>query len=385
MRLKRVVVFVIPLVLIVAWVAGARRMKADVEPHLMAVVPGADALEPADNGGFAAYRGDNLVGYARIGDAGGYGGPMRVAVGVDTDGVITGVSIVSHKETTPFFRKVMGAKAPDRFVGRSLFDPLQVGGDIDAVTGATLTSRALVESVRRGARAIGAQQLKRPVPAEPATPVRFGWPEVVLALLFAVGFAGSYARLPGKKPMRWASRLLGLVLLGFVWCIPLSLANINSLLMGYLPDWRTQLYWYLLILGALLPVILTRKHPYCNYVCPFGAAQDCLRAVGGRSVNVPGPVQKWLLWIHGILVFGAILVALYTRNPGPTSYEVYGSLFNLTGMVYQFAVLGVILILSLFVARPWCRFLCPIQAIVRYIHTVRSVAHRRAPAHKSNP
>jgi hypothetical protein len=373
MKLKRIIVVVIPLVLILAWVAGVRRMKVDVEPHLLAVVPGAEVLRPAGNGDFAAYRGDSLVGYARVGEAGGYGGPMRVAVGVDSAGAITGVSIISHKETTPFYRKVTAANIPGRVVGKSVSDPLQVGEDIDAVTGATLSSRALVESVRKGARALGARQLKQTVPAEPPTPIRFGWPEVVLVLLFAVGFAGSYARLPKKKPMRWVSRLLGLLFIGFVWCVPLSLANINGLLMGYLPDWRTQLYWYILILGTLLPVILTRKHPYCNYVCPFGAAQDCLRAISGKSVAVPGSIQKWLLWIHGILVFGAILVALYTRNPGPTSYEVYGSLFDLTGMIYQFAVLGVILILSLFIARPWCRFLCPVQAVTRYIHTVRAV------------
>jgi hypothetical protein len=378
MIFKRIVVFGIPLILVLAWVAGARRMQADLDPHLLAAVPGAQVLRPVGNGDFAAYRGDELIGYVRIDQANGYGGPMNVAVGVDTTETITGLSIVDHKESTAFFRKVTGENLSGRLVGKSLFDPLQVGDDVDAVTGATRSSRALVESVRKGARTLGARALNRNIPEETPLPFRFGWPEIVLLLLFALGFAGSYTRIPKKQSLRWISRILGLVFIGFAYCAPLTITNINSLLMGYLPDWRDNFYWYLLIVGVLLPVLLSRQRPYCNYVCPFGAVQDCLRLVSGKTRSVPGKLQKWLRWFHGILVLGAIVVGLYMRNPGPTSYEVFGSMFDLTGMTYQFIVLGVVLIVSLFVARPWCRFLCPIQGVSRYLNEVRSVFRRRA-------
>jgi len=377
MTLNRVIVFCIPLILILAWVAGAKRAQADLEPHLLAAVPGAENLKPAGNGAFAAYRGDRLVGYVRVSEAQGYGGPMNVAVGIDTAGTITGLSIVDHKESTAFFRKVLGANLSGQLTGKSLFDPLRVGEDVDAVTGATQSTQALVESVRKGARALGATELNRTVPEETPSPFRFGWPEAVLLALFVVGYTGSYTRVRHKKWVKWASQIVGLVFIGFVYCAPLTLTNVNSLLMGYLPNWREYLYWYLLVIGVLLPVLLTGRRPYCNYVCPFGAVQDVLRAVAGKSRRVPGSVQKWLRWSHGILVVGAIAVGLYARNPGLTSYEVFGSLFDLTGMTYQFILLGVVMIVSLFVVRPWCRFLCPIQGVSRYLHHLRLILHKR--------
>jgi hypothetical protein len=373
MILRRVIVFCIPLILVLAWVAGARRIQADLEPRLLAAVPGADILKPVGDGDFAAYESDRLLGYVRVGVASGYGGPMSVAVGIDTTGAITGLSVVDHKETAAYFRKVMGENVPARLVGRSLHDPLQAGVDIDAVTGATQSSQAFVHSVRKGARALGARQLNQTVPAEAPLPFRFGWPEIILLALLALSYAGSYTRIRAKKQLRWSTRILGLVFIGFVYCVPLTLTHVNSLLMGYLPDWRNQLYWYLLIIGVLLPVLLTGQRPYCNYVCPFGAVQECLGVVGGKPRRVPRSVQKWLRWSHGILVLGAIAVGLYARNPGLTSYEVFGSLFDLTGMTYQFIVLGVVMIVALFVARPWCRFLCPIQGVERYISEVRWV------------
>jgi len=237
MILRRIIVFCIPLVLVLAWIAGARRVQADLEPHLLAAIPGATVLRPVGSGDFAAYEGDRLLGYVRVGEANGYGGPMNVAVGLDTTGVITGLSVIDHKETAAYFRKVVGENVPGRLVGRSLDDPLQVGVDIDAVTGATQSCKALVESVRKGARSLGQRRLNKIMPAETPLPFRFGWPEIILAALLALSYIGSYTRIRDKKQLRWTTRILGLVFIGFVYCAPLTLTNINGLLLGYLPGW----------------------------------------------------------------------------------------------------------------------------------------------------
>ena len=378
MKLRLVIVLLIPLVLVAAWIAGAKRMQADFEPHLLRVVPGAAVLKPLGDGSFAAYDANRLIGYSRVDEAKGYGGPMKVAVGIDTTGQIVGLSIVSHTETPAYFKRVLGQNVSGELVGKTVSDPFEAGNDIDAITGASQSTEALIGSVRNGARSLGADALGLTVPIDAKAPFKFGWPEIVLVLLFVTGILGSYTRVPGKKPLKWISQIAGLILIGFVYSIPLTLTNVNSLLVGYLPNWRTQIYWYLLIIGVLLPVLLTGRRPYCGYVCPFGAVQDCLGAIGGKKRRLPDVVQRWLGWLHAFLVLGAILIALYMRNPGLTSYEVQGSLFDQTGMLYQFAVLGVILVVSLFVARPWCRFLCPINGVTRYIKAARSSFRRES-------
>lgn len=87
----------------------------------------------------------------------GYSGPIRLLVGIDASGVITGVRAVEHQET-PGLGDAIEAERSDwvlDFNGRSLSNPAlgrwavrRDGGDFDQFTGATVTPRAVVEAVR---------------------------------------------------------------------------------------------------------------------------------------------------------------------------------------------------------------------------------------------
>ncbi|MGA9532824.1 MAG: hypothetical protein WBR18_08930, partial [Anaerolineales bacterium] len=82
-------------VLLVAWVYGSVTSGQDVAPLVERVLPGATQTERI-NGVFAGYQlgadgTRQLVGYAGVGEAPGYGGPVRMLVGVDPQGQIIGV------------------------------------------------------------------------------------------------------------------------------------------------------------------------------------------------------------------------------------------------------------------------------------------------------
>jgi electron transport complex protein RnfG len=89
---------------------------------------------------------------------GGYGGPIRLLVGIAADGQVVAVRVTAHTET-PGIGAAVAAEKPawlDRFAGRSLADPPEPrwalradGGDFDAIAGATVSSRAVVAGVRR--------------------------------------------------------------------------------------------------------------------------------------------------------------------------------------------------------------------------------------------
>ena len=70
-----------------------------------------------------------------------------------------------------------------------------------------------------------------------------------------------------------------------------------------------------------------------------------------------------MLWVHRNLAWLALMLALGLRNPGVSSYEVFPTLFDFTGSSVLFALLGIVLVMSLFVRRPWCRFLCPLDPV----------------------
>ena len=87
---------------------------------------------------------------------GGYSGPVRLLVGVDAEGVLTGIHVLEHRETPGLGDLVETGKSDwaMQFAGRRLGDPVPAawkvrrdGGSFDQLTGATVTPRALVAAV----------------------------------------------------------------------------------------------------------------------------------------------------------------------------------------------------------------------------------------------
>jgi NosR/NirI family nitrous oxide reductase transcriptional regulator len=96
----------------------------------------------------------------------GYDGPIKMLVGMDTKGILTGVLVTQHHEPYGYFSVEPPAFA-NQFKGKDIRDPFKVGSDVNAVSRASISitssSRAIRNSARRVARA-----LLTPTPAAPA-------------------------------------------------------------------------------------------------------------------------------------------------------------------------------------------------------------------------
>ena len=97
----------------------------------------------------------------------GYSGPINMIMGIDRDGNLLGVRVLSHKETPGLGDKIEVAKSDWilSFVGRSLdnLSPAQWavkkdGGVFDQFAGATITPRKSVQAVNRGLQLFKAHQ-----------------------------------------------------------------------------------------------------------------------------------------------------------------------------------------------------------------------------------
>ena len=107
---------------------------------------------------YPAKKGDELVGVAvESSTKKGFGGEIKVVVGFDPDGKLINYSVQKHSETPG-----LGSKMQDWFrtdknkqsvIGRTLTeDGLKVskdGGDVDAITAATISSRAFLDAINR--------------------------------------------------------------------------------------------------------------------------------------------------------------------------------------------------------------------------------------------
>ncbi len=379
----------IALCLVLAVSIGRMVNQEDMQPALHAALTSADQFVAINDRLYQGevQEGDQVrsTGLVSLGSAPGYAGPIKTAVAWTLDLRIDRVVIGQQTETKAFYRKLRITSLLDTWRGKACTDSFQIGQDIEAVTGATVSLQGLVESVRQACQA-AAHHAGIPVSESKRSPVRLGFPEAVLVLLYGVGFLAYLPGLRTHRVLRWLGLALGLVGLGFWLNRPVSLGQVNAMLLGYWPLWRTHLYWYLLMGGVLLPTLLTGRSVYCSHVCPMGAVQTGLSFASGKRFSISRRVTAWLRGFQRVLTLGVVIVALVSRNPVLAQYEITGTLFGLTGTWWQFALLAGVLIGSLFWVRPWCLILCPVRAVLDILRMVRrSVLGGQKPESPSDP
>jgi NosR/NirI family nitrous oxide reductase transcriptional regulator len=91
----------------------------------------------------------------------GYDGPIKILVGMDTKGVLTGIIVAQHHEPYGDF-SIEPPQFAAQFKGKSIRDPFKVGVDIDAVSRATITINSAVRAIRTSARRIATRLLMPP-------------------------------------------------------------------------------------------------------------------------------------------------------------------------------------------------------------------------------
>ncbi len=136
----------------------AKSIQAKTDAAMQAVLM-ADSYTKAD------YTGSDpiVTGVYQAGEAGwvvlvapsGFGGAISMVVGVNSDDTVSGVSIIKMSETSGLGANASKDSFRSQFVGKS--GPLAVtkdGGTIDALTGATITSRAVTVGVNSALEAV---------------------------------------------------------------------------------------------------------------------------------------------------------------------------------------------------------------------------------------
>ncbi|MCL3781299.1 FMN-binding protein [Prolixibacteraceae bacterium JC049] len=365
-RIEQIIAFLTLTALIIAGILGFRRSMSDISNQVTQMVPHATHYQKT---GFEQYAlltdsSQHAIAYVDVNKYNGFGGPLKVATAVDSLGNIVNILVVDHKETQSWFNRVMESQLIPQLKNKNYSDKFKLGKDIDAITGATYTSRAITECVKHTSRSIAVKQYHLKAPPITKKRIKFGLPEMILAILLLIGTFGiNKASAKNKKRIRWLTLLTGLSVIGFGINHPLTLVDINKFLMGYFPDIHNQIYWYILVFGILLIFLTTKKNVYCTYICPFGSAQECLSLVAKARQPKRTQLTNTLKWGRRLFVLSAILLGLIYRNPGFSSYEVYGTLFTLSGTNMAVFFLVLVLIIALFIKRPWCNFLCPIPAI----------------------
>jgi len=153
------------------------RARADQAAALKELFPDADDTFPAigeaivtEPGGavtvedaWAVLRDGRVVGVAARTSRGSYGGAIRILVGVEAvpgsgTAAIAGVKILEHSDTpglganaasdSYYVDRASGLRFYEQFTGKAVTEPFEPKADVAAITAATITSRAVADSVR---------------------------------------------------------------------------------------------------------------------------------------------------------------------------------------------------------------------------------------------
>lgn len=347
-------------------VSLALRSQHDYSPYLdQNLLGGVTRFEPALNAppAWAAYRTEGgterLVGYVALGSAPGYAGPVMTRAIISPEGRLLEAQVVANSETPGYIRAVLNSDFLKRFRSKKLSDAFAVGTDMDAVTRATISSQAIAEGVRQSAHALGRSKFGLTIP-EPVVPISVGLKELVLAALLVLAVIGMQL---GSRRLRWVVQIGSTVFVGFWFNSTISITNIGSLFLGFVPPWRQNLWWYIWVIGIPLVTLVRGTSLNCTWLCPFGATQDLLAKVGGGQVKCRPQYETRFRKVKFVLAWLALMLVFVTGSPGVAAYEPFGTLFGFQGLVVQWATLIVILIGSLFVHRLWCNYFCPVAVV----------------------
>jgi NosR/NirI family nitrous oxide reductase transcriptional regulator len=151
-------------------ISGQAAIDARLQAQLKQLFPAAMAFSPkgGDPPHFKAFTVDPRTGVQTLAGLAfwttelqplerGYDGPIKILVGMDTKGILTGVIVVEHHEPYGNFSVDLPRFAA-QFKGKDIHDAFKVGVDVDAVSRATISitssSRAIRNSARMAARQI---------------------------------------------------------------------------------------------------------------------------------------------------------------------------------------------------------------------------------------
>lgn len=300
---------------------------------------------------------DEEVGYLAFGKAYGYQSDVVVGVVIADDGHVLETLIIDQNETPSFITKIYNADFLKRqFEGKSIEDGFELSENITAVSGATISSRAITKGVAEASKTVAEGYLGKTVQSH--LKVKFGAME---AVLIGMMFLALLSYKLNNSKLRYLTMAYSVILLGFKYRQFIAYSWIVSLLLGKSPSFTDNVGWYILIVGTILFIVLTGKNVYCSCICPFGALQEAGKRLSGfEFFRIHPEINRRLRELPGILAYIAFAGAVITEQIGVLSFEPFSLIYGRTGTGIQWVLLPIVLIMSLFVMRFYCGYACPV-------------------------
>nr|WP_284614949.1 NosR/NirI family protein [Rubrivivax pictus] len=280
-----------------------------------------------------------------------------------------------------------------------------LGNRVDRATGTRSFARFDAETWLPAARLANG----RPVIEEPEAAWQRVWsakaPQIAAfaAMLIALGVVYSqrerltrHSTRRNKWPVnafKYSFWLAGIGLVGFGLMAQPSITQVLTWFHALLFHWEWQLFLsdpfiFLFWVFIIATVFIWGRGLFCGWICPFGSLSELLYKLGGAvglkrfQFSVPRRWHDRLKWVKYGVFFGLVAVSMFSMPVAEMLAEVEP--FKTTFLVgwgqraWPYTLfMAVLLGLSIFVERPFCKYLCPLGASLAMPSTFRWFGLRR--------
>ena len=177
-------------------------------------------------------------------------------------------------------------------------------------------------------------------------------------VVFLLTLAGSLIFYLKKFRYRFILLLIAVAVLGFYQggC-PDSVGAATQIFINILKNSHWQLAAVLLFIPLLFSLFFGRT--FCSSACPLGALQE-FAASKEKMFSVSYKTEKLLRRIRLVFFIFLIVLSVVRSTYFFGAFDPFKAIFNLTGNTFQWILAVLLMSLSLFLFRPFCRYFCPL-------------------------
>ena len=349
--------------------AYAKITVPEPESHvILSVVPGATSYKrikkPVDHYLLSDTEG-KTIGVAMITsrippEVTGYQNEIALLVGINKKGEIAGVKLLAHEDSPEHVNLITSKGFLNKFLKKK---PLDKWDDIETVTGATISSEAMLKDIHSASQEIVNKVVKKGILSR-IKEKRFMIGSVInrpiitsIAIVLLIGLSLTAAYLPKRRILKTITLFLSFIFIGLLFNLPITIGNFIDIGYGIIPG-VTNLALLILMIYAITSALL--KGPlYCIYLCPFGAIQEGASALRVPKIDVDHRWIKRARLIRWIILMTVILAVVGFNAKAFRNTEPFSLCYSPAVTLAVLIQVGIILIASLFFRRPWCRLFCP--------------------------
>lgn len=300
----------------------------------------------------------------------GFGGKLPLTILVDATGQIKEVIIGPNRET-PSYLELIKKELLQKFKN---YTPHNSNYKIDAITGATFTSTAVIEGVLSSLSLFSSKVLYKS-----SEPHLYSYSllklDITTVLSIVIFFIFVAISVNSKIIYRFRYIYLSLVIIviGFILKRFLSIGDILRLISIQLPASSFLPLWLIFTLGIIIITIIWGRI-YCWHICPYGAIQELIIFWKKRPLTLPKKITTKLGNIKFILLGASSFFVGYNYNFSFISFEPFSLMFRpvewLKGIKEEpiaFIIIVGTIVLGIFIYRVWCSFFCPLGALFNLV------------------